>query len=62
MLATVLCFREFLFMGKRVALAFATLSSSCIFPTKIKEVGWVGGALPEQELPISFLKANMEVP
>lgn len=56
----MLCFRELLFMGRRVALAFATLSSSCTFPIKIKEMWRV--LSQRQELCISFLKANMEVP
>jgi len=60
-LATTLCFRELLFMGRRMALAFATLSSSCIFLTKLKEM-WGRGPPQNEELHISFLKAHMEVP
>jgi len=48
-------------MGRRMALAFATLSSSCIFLTKLKEM-WGRGPPQNEELHISFLKAQMEVP
>lgn len=51
------CFRELLFVGKNKALAFITLRSSFIFPTKIQEM-CVGGPLPEHGTLYFFPKSR----